>query len=274
MAERAKTGNVVLDAWLEALAPLLPAEPLATASAAAATASQAMSAPFAWERMFLGNSPAAPAGGFPFGADGTARFTQLWSDLAQRSFGVVAALGNTANAGDPLGEALEQSFGVMGDAGGAAAEGPALLAEATKAATVLCMAREAYRAYMFATWQRAFEEVTREAAQRAGDGKPAVTPAEWSSLSNAVADRVFVEAFNSQAYIDVQSRLSSALADQRLSEMKFVEAFARFGHFPTRRAFDELGAEVNELRRRLRRLERASRGAPQRRRKVKASDDR
>ena len=260
MAERAKTGNLLLDAWLDALAPLM------------APVTQATASPFSWERIFLGNSSDAPAGGFPCGSAEAARFTHVWSDLAQRSFGMVAALGSTANAGDPLGEALEQSFGVMGDVGGAAAEGPALLAEATKAASVLWAARETYRAFMLTTWQRAVEEVTREAAQRAAGGKPATTPAQWSSLSNTVADRVFVEAFNSQAYIDVQCRLSSALADQRRSEMKLVEVFARFGHFPTRRALDDVGAELNELRRRVRRLERASRGAPQRRRKAKSDD--
>jgi hypothetical protein len=190
-----------------------------------------------------------------------------------RSLGVLAALGNTANAGDPLGEALEQSFGVMGDVGGASAEIPALLAETAKAASVLCVAREAYRAFMFATWQRAFEEVTREAVRRANDGQPVTTPAAWLSFSNAIADRVFVEAFHSQPYIDAQSRLSSALADQRRSEMKLVEVFARFGHVPTRRALDDVGEEISELRRRVRRLERASRSAPQRRRKAKAADD-
>ncbi|MBD5635851.1 MAG: hypothetical protein IAI49_15395 [Candidatus Eremiobacteraeota bacterium] len=184
---------------------------------------------------------------------------EVWSELAQRSLGVITALGNNTKSGDPLGEALEQSFGVVGDVGGAAAEGPALMAEAMKAFGVLCAERETYRAFMLATWQRAFEEVTREAVRRAAEGKPIVSPAQWLSLSNEVADRVFVQAFNSQPYLDVQHRLSSALADQRRSEMKFVELFARFGHIPTRRALDDLGAEVKELRRRVRRLERERR---------------
>ncbi|MBD5656117.1 MAG: hypothetical protein IAI50_13220 [Candidatus Eremiobacteraeota bacterium] len=260
MADRAKTGNVLLDAWIDALTPRTPTKETASS--------------FSWERMFLGNSEALPVGAFAGGLDATARVTELWADLTQRSLGVVAALGDTANAGDPLGKALEQSFGVVGDVGGSVAEGPALLAEATKAFGVLCAAREAYRVFMLAVWQRAFEEVTREAVRRAGEGTPIVSPAHWLSLSNEVADRVFVEAFNSQAYLDVQQRLSSALADQRLSELKFVEIFARFGHFPTRRALDEVSQEVNELRRRVRKLERANRGASSKsRRKAKAVDD-
>ena len=261
MGERPKTGNGLLDAWIEAVTPLIPLD-------------STKSLPFSWERMFLGSSTVAPVGGFTLGPGETARFTELWSDLTQRSLGVLTALGTTSNAGDPLGEALEQSFGVMGDVGGASGEGPALLAEATKAASLLLAAREAYRAFMFATWQRAFETVTREAVQRANEGKPVTTPAEWLSFSNAVADRVFVEAFNSPSYIDVQRRLSSALADQRRSETRFVEVFARFGHFPTRRALDDVSEEVSQLRRRVRQLERASRGVTQRRRKAKAADDR
>ena len=138
----------------------------------------------------------------------------------------------------------------------------------------LLAARESYRAFMFATWQRACEEVTREAVQRANDGRPLTTPAQWLSFSNAVADRVFVDAFHSQAYIDLQRRLSSALADQRRAEMKLVEAFAGFGHFPTRRALDDVSREVSELRRRVRRLERTNRSAPQRRREAEAADER
>lgn len=262
MADRAKTGNVLLDAWIDALTPATRTDPPASPS------------PFSWERMFLGGSAASPVSGFTFGPGATARFTEVWSDVAQRSFGVIAALGSNSNAGDPLGEALEQSFVVMGDVGGAAAEGPALMAEAAKAASVLFAARETYRAFMLATWQRAFEEVTRESVRRAGEGKPLATPAEWLSLSNAVADRVFVEAFHSQPYIDAQRQLSSALADQRRSEMKLVEIFARFGHFPTRRALDDVSQEVSDLRRRVRRLERESRRISQVPAEAEAVDER
>jgi hypothetical protein len=272
MADRAKTGNVLLDAWIDALNPLLSG--MAANDGAASDPTQPTAPPFSFERMFLGGWTPSSVDGFTSWPGATARLTEVWSDLAQRSMGVMAALGATSNAGDPLGKALEQSFGVMGEVGGAAAEGPALLAQAAKAASVLFAAREAYRAVMLATWQRAFEEVTREAVQRAGEGKPVTTPSQWLSFSNAVADRVFVQAFNSQKYIDAQRQLLTALADQRLSETKLVEFFARFGHFPTRRALDDVSEEVNELRRRIRRLERAGRSTPGRRRKAKAVDDR
>lgn len=273
MADRVKTGNVLLDAWIDALTPLVPTDPSGAMGAAAASASKEPSL-FSWERMFFGNSATSAVGEYAIGPGATARFTELWSDLAQRSYGVIAALGTNSRAGDPLGEALEQSFIVMDEAGGAAAEGPALLAEATKAASVLCAARETYRVFMMSTWQRAFEEVTRETVRLAGEGKPVETPAQWLSLSNAVADRVFVQAFHSQAYVDAQRQLSSALADQRQTEMKFVEIFARFGHFPTRRALDDVSQEVSELRRRVRQLERESRRIAQASAESKAVHDR
>ena len=261
MPDRTKTGNPVLDAWIDAVTPV------------AATAANAMPTPVFWEGMFFGKPSPAPTGGFPDAFFATSPLTELWNDVAQRSLGVMAALGRSAKAGDPFGEALEQSFGVFGDVGGAAAEGPALLAEAIEATTVLAAAREAYRAFMLTTWQHAFEEVMREAVNRADEGKPVVSPAQWLSLSNAEADRVFVEAFHSQAYIEAQHRLSSALADQRRTEIKFVELFARFGHFPTRSALDDVSREVSDLRRRVRRLERANRSASPERRKAEAVDE-
>ena len=118
MAGRAKTGNVVLDAWINAVSPVLPFDAFA-ATGAGTESAQA----FSWERIFLANGAESSVGGFASGADATARLSELWSDLAQRSLGVITALGNTANAGDPLGEALEQSFSVMGDFGGAAGDG-------------------------------------------------------------------------------------------------------------------------------------------------------
>ena len=267
MADHTKTGNVLLDAWIDALKPLIPGPAADPGNPASAPPWSAV------ERMFFGagrHNPVDGSAGWPGDA---AQLTQVWSDLAQRSLGALTAMSSNANAGDPLGEALEESFGVLGQVGGAAAEGPALLAEATRVSGVLLAAREAYRAVMLATWQRALEEVTREAVRRAGDGKAITTPSQWLSMSNEVADRVFVEAFNSPAYIDVQRRLSTALADQRRAEMNLVEFFARFGHVATRRALDGVGSEVSDLRRRVRRLERATRGASGRGRKGKAVDD-
>lgn len=248
MADRAKTGNVLIDAWFDAFAPLMPAENGA--------------APWsAWEGMFFGNAfgESNPSTAIPYGAAAAAKFAEMWSDVAQRSFAVTAALGTTKNAGDPLGQALEQSFAVLGDVGGTVAEAPALIAQTAKTASALFAAREAYRAFMLATWQRAFGEIAREAARLTSERKPPATPAQWLALSNRVADRVFVAAFHSEAYVAAQARLAAALADQRRTETKFVESFAQFGHFPTRRAVDDLSKEVNELRRRVRALERADR---------------
>lgn len=252
MADRVKTGNAMVDAWLNLLTPF-PGEGMF----------HAISVPPSDEEFGRASGAAA------------AHLAELWQDVAQRSFGVVASLGAGAAAGDPLGDALEQGYGVMGDVGGAAAEGPALLAEAAKTYAVLGAAREHYRTVMVATWKRACEEVTREAVRRTRAGEPVSTPKQWTALSNATADRVFVEAFNSPTYIDAQRRLSSALADQSRSEMKLVEVFARFGHFPTKRALDAVAKEVSDLKRRVRRLERARRNdAPKPRRKAKAVDER
>jgi hypothetical protein len=237
MAENAKTGNAFLDTWMETLATFAPTG----------------------EGLFFANGQARPNSGFERWAGVAASLAEPWSTLTQRTFGMMTAMGSLANAGDPLGKALEQSFGVLGDVGGAGAQVPAALAEAGAVASRLFAAREAYQAFMTATWQRAYEEVVREAMRLTAKSAAPTTPAQWLALSTSVSDRIFVEAFNSAAYLEAQRRLSDALADQRRSEMKLVEIFAQFGHFPTRGALDAVGAEVSELRRRVRRLERALR---------------
>jgi hypothetical protein len=226
MAEHAKTGNAILDSWMETLTAFAP-------------------------------TPQGSA--FGRWADVAGSFAEPWGQVAQRTFGAMTAMGSLANAGDPLGKALEQSFGVLGDVGGAGAQVPAALAEAGSVAGRLFAAREAYQALMTATWQRAYEEVVREAMRLTAAGTAPATPAQWLALSTSVADRVFVEAFNSEPYLEAQRRLSDALADQRRSETALVEIFAQFGHYPTRGALDAVGAEVSELQRRVRRLERALR---------------
>ncbi|GAC1446971.1 MAG: hypothetical protein NVS2B8_20530 [Vulcanimicrobiaceae bacterium] len=251
-----KTGNVLLDAWMDALKPFMSADPL---EASAVTTHVPEGSSQVEERNFFNVATLVSDSGSSAGASAD-RLSQLWSDIARRSFGFIAALGEYPDVGDPLGEALDKSFRVMTDIRGSAADWPALFTESTRAFGALCAARETYHAFMVATWQRAFQEVTREAVRRAGEGKPVVSPAEWLSLANEAADRVFVQAFHSQPYLDAQRELSSALATQRRSELKLVELFADSGHYPTRRALDELSGEVHELRRRVRRLERASGG--------------
>jgi hypothetical protein len=189
------------------------------------------------------------------------RLAEPWTELMQRSIGVAQAMGGPSGAGDPLGNALEGSFGLLADFPGVNQELPKLLARAAENAAALSIARENYRVLLAATWQRAFEEISRELVRRAADGKPVDSTGALVSLSTRVADRVFVETFNSEPYIKAQNQLSSALADQRQDEMKLVDAFARFGHFPTRRDQDEVLREINALRREVHTLKRALRSS-------------
>jgi hypothetical protein len=183
-----------------------------------------------------------------------------WTELMQRSIGVAAALGGPSGAGDPLGDALERSFGLLANFPRLNQELPALLNGAAVNATALASARESYRAIMAATWQRAFEEITREVLRRSADRQPVESPGALLSLSTGVADRgVFFETFNSERYIEGQQRLSTALADQRKYEAKVVDLFARFGHFPTRRDHDELLREISALCREVHALKRTLR---------------
>jgi hypothetical protein len=185
-----------------------------------------------------------------------------WAELMQRWIGIAGTMGGPSGAGDPLGDALERSFGVLADFPGVNAELPKLVREATANAVALATARETYRLIMAATWQRAFEEITREMLRRAADGKPVNSAGTLLSLSTSVADRIFVETFNSARYIDAQQHLSTALANQRRTEAQVVDLFARLGHFPTRRDHDEALREINALRREVHALKRLVRTLP------------
>jgi hypothetical protein len=201
-------------------------------------------------------------GGLDLWAAAAAQFNELagpWTQLMQQSIGVAQTMGGPAGAGDPLGDALERSFGVMASFPGLDSELPTLLRDAAANAVALTSAREGYRVIMAATWQRAFEEIARDLVRRAADGKAVDSPGALLSLSTSVADRVFVETFNSARYIEAQQRLSTALADQRRNEAKVVDLFAGLGHFPTRRDHDELIREIATLRRELRALKRTVR---------------
>ena len=193
------------------------------------------------------------------------QLAEPWTELMQRWIGIAATLGGPSGAGDPLGDALERSFGVLADFPGVDKELPILVREAAVNTVALTSAREAYRVIMAATWQRAFEEITRELLGRSADGKPVTSAAALLSLSTTVADRVFVETFNSARYIDAQQHLSTALANQRRTEAKVVDLFARHGHFPTRRDHEEELREIAALRREVRALKRLVRNrAPER----------
>jgi hypothetical protein len=193
------------------------------------------------------------------GAAQLQRMSQPWADFVQQSFGGAGTMNGPAGAGDPLGAALERSFGLLADFPGLNNELPALLREAAGNTLALQRARESYRVIMAATWQRTFEEITREVLRRAAANEAVASPGAFLSLATSIADRVFVETFRSERYIAAQHDLSSALADQRRCEARVVDLYARSGHFPTRREHDDALREISELRRDVHALKRAVR---------------
>ena len=66
-----------------------------------------------------------------------------------------------------------------------------------------------------------------------------------SAIATSVTDRVLVETFRSDRYVEAHHSLSSAIARQRLNQNKIVDVAARNGHFPTRRELDEALREIS-----------------------------
>jgi class III poly(R)-hydroxyalkanoic acid synthase PhaE subunit len=84
-----------------------------------------------------------------------------------------------------------------------------------------------------------------------------------------VGDRVFLEEFRSDEYLQAQTGLLSKAMSYRLRERDIVEDFLRLSHIPTQTEVDEIHRTVYELRKELRAVKKSLRnGQPAGRKKT------
>jgi hypothetical protein len=187
------------------------------------------------------------------------RAAKPWAELTERYLGFRTNL--PCVGADPLADIFERSFGLLADFPGLEKELPTLVREAGATWASFSQAMSAYNAVLLPTWLQTGDEILREVQRRAAAGKPVDSAAGFLALATSVTDRVLVETFRSERYVQAHRALSDAIAKQRLNQGKIVDLVARGGHFPTRRDFDEALREIATLKRELRALQRSVRAA-------------
>ena len=187
------------------------------------------------------------------------RAAKPWAELTQRYLGFRTQLPGAG--ADPLADIFERSFGLLVDFPGIERELPTLVREGAATWAALLQAMTAYNAVLLPTWLQTGDAILREVQRRATAGEPVDSAAAFLAIATSVTDRVLVETFRSERYIQAHRALSDAIAKQRLNADKVVDLVARGGHFPTRRDFDEALQEIATLKREVRALQRSVRAA-------------
>lgn len=113
-----------------------------------------------------------------------------------------------------------------------------------------------------ATWAAANQQFTAELGTPPADGDPAPTPGQHLRRWLEIANEAFMATHRSPEYLQVQQALFSAsmqlvLAQRRVLEQTLVEPAG----LPTRAEIDEVHHSVQDLKRRVRQLERLLRAA-------------
>jgi class III poly(R)-hydroxyalkanoic acid synthase PhaE subunit len=117
------------------------------------------------------------------------------------------------------------------------------------------------------TWRKAIERFLEELGARS-DEQNATSLRGLTTLFMEVAERVLVERFAQQDYIEAQSRALEAGLRYRAAEQELADVVLRHGHVPSRSEVDgahrrvyELKQEVRALREEVRRLREETRAA-------------
>lgn len=130
--------------------------------------------------------------------------------------------------------------------------------QAQDAWTELQQASAAHRALLDAAWSEISIRFLDDLARPAGDGAPPIaTWREGLDLWLEITNDRLLKTQRSEAFLASQQRMLRAVTDYRLSIQAFAEEFCEFLQIPTRREVDELAQTVHDLRRQVRRLERA-----------------
>ena len=86
--------------------------------------------------------------------------------------------------------------------------------------------------------------------------KAIATMRDLLQLWGRVADRVFVETFHTDEYIQLQGHFLNAAMKFRIQQREIAEVFQKTADLPTRREVDEAHRNIYEVRKELRQLKR------------------
>ncbi len=117
-------------------------------------------------------------------------------------------------------------------------------------------ASAAYQARLADAWVEAFGVLIHEMANSADQDKTVGTMRGLLQLWGRVADRVFIETFHTDEYIQLQGHFLNAAMKFRIQQREIVEVFQKTADMPTRREVDEAHRNIYEVRKELRQLKR------------------
>ena len=127
-------------------------------------------------------------------------------------------------------------------------------------------AARAYEAVAAGAWHEASQRFATEYQELSRAGRAPNRPSEALELWLEIANRTLLETHRSEPFLAAQGELLRHGMDFLLAEREMVESMAEPAGLPTRTEVDEVHLSVQELKRRVRALEKAGAGAdpPQR----------
>jgi hypothetical protein len=119
-----------------------------------------------------------------------------------------------------------------------------------------------YEAVVAGAWTEASGRFAQEFQEAARAGKTPAQPKEALKLWLDVANRTLLETHRSERFLAAQAELLRHGMDFLLAEREMVEALVEPAGLPTRTELDEVHRSVQELKRRVRTLEKATARPP------------
>lgn len=215
-------------------------------------------------------------------AGGAAAMAELWRSWLTLggSLGRAAVPGTVEPgrvAGETLGRLLDpMSLALVGGSQVGEAirrltEGPRLadlgamerrMAKVTELWLAVQAAVRSHEAVVAGAWGEANKRFMAELGERHGAGEAPASPKDALTLWLDVANRTLLETHRSPRFLEAQGELLRRGMDFLLAERELVEALVEPAGLPTRSEIDEVHRSVQELKRRVRALERpgAARG--------------
>lgn len=120
----------------------------------------------------------------------------------------------------------------------------------------------AYEAVVAGAWMEANKRFATEFQERVRAGTAPTRPKEALKLWLDVANRTLLETHRSAPFLEAQGELLRRGMDFLLAEREMVESLVEPAGVPTRSEIDEVHRSVQELKRRVRTLEKAAKGGP------------
>jgi class III poly(R)-hydroxyalkanoic acid synthase PhaE subunit len=114
-----------------------------------------------------------------------------------------------------------------------------------------------YQAKLADAWTDAFDVLIHEMADRAEQGEMIGSVRDLLLLWGQVADRVFIDTFRTDEFIQIQGQFLQAAMTYRIQQREIAEASLSLYDLPTRSEVDEAHRNIYELRKEVKALKKA-----------------